>query len=180
MNHSQQAKRSSRSGSPLHFMGEQTMDGTSTRRRMDTDSGNAWIEGSVKVLEGDAARVHTYTAPGEGLLVNTHVVETDSRLVVVDGQFLLPYATEVADYIERLGKPVERFVLSHVHVDREAKEVLRSGAAFSAAGWQSGCPASRTCWSKARKSSTGSRMFSSTTHTPSPSTSSSSACWRSA
>lgn len=75
------------------------------------------MEGNVQVFERDAARVHTYTAPDASVLVNTHVIETDNRLVVIDGQLLLPYATEVADYIERLGKPVERFILSHVHPD---------------------------------------------------------------
>lgn len=75
------------------------------------------MEGSVRVLERDAARVHTYTAPEEGFLVNTHVIETDKRLVVVDGQLFMPYATEVADYIGRLEKPVERFILTHVHPD---------------------------------------------------------------
>ena len=75
------------------------------------------MEGNVRVFESGAARVHTYTAPDGGFIVNTHVVETDNRLVVIDGQLLLPYATEVADYIERLGKPVERFILSHVHPD---------------------------------------------------------------
>lgn len=83
----------------------------------DPAGGTVRMEGNIQVLEGDAARVHTYTAPEDGFLVNTHVVETDDRLVVVDGQFFLPYATEVADYIERLGKPVERFVLTHVHPD---------------------------------------------------------------
>lgn len=83
----------------------------------DPAGGTVLMQGNVQVLERDAARVHTYTAPEDGFLVNTHVVETDDRLVVVDGQFFLSYAAEVAGYIERLGKPVERFVLTHVHPD---------------------------------------------------------------
>ncbi len=44
------------------------------------------MEGNVRVLESAATRVHTYTAPGAGYLVNTHVIETDTRHVVVDEQ----------------------------------------------------------------------------------------------
>ena len=33
------------------------------------------------------------------------------------GQFFLPYAEEAATYIESLAKPVDRIVLSHIHLD---------------------------------------------------------------
>jgi glyoxylase-like metal-dependent hydrolase (beta-lactamase superfamily II) len=36
---------------------------------------------------------------------------------VFDGQFFLPYAEEAATYIDGLAKPVDRIVLSHIHLD---------------------------------------------------------------
>jgi len=38
--------------------------------------------------------------------------------VIFDGQLLLPYADEVASYVQTLGKPVDRIILSHAHTDR--------------------------------------------------------------
>src|SRR4029077_767963 len=37
--------------------------------------------------------------------------------VIYDGQLHLPYAEEVASYIKTIGKPVDRFILSHGHSD---------------------------------------------------------------
>ena len=76
--------------------------------------------GRIVTHEHDAARVHTYTSPEDSFLVSSHVIETDHALVGVDGQFFGPYANELADHIETLGKPVERFILSHVHPDHFA------------------------------------------------------------
>ncbi len=73
--------------------------------------------GSVRVMEHDNVRIHLYTAPEDGLLVNTPIVEGPTRLVIFDGQFFVPHAREAAAYAERLGKPVDRIVLSHVHLD---------------------------------------------------------------
>jgi glyoxylase-like metal-dependent hydrolase (beta-lactamase superfamily II) len=69
------------------------------------------------MLEGVSANVHTYTAPESSFLVNSHIVEGDTKLVVFDGQFFQADAAELAGYLERLGKPVERVILSHPHPD---------------------------------------------------------------
>ena len=69
------------------------------------------------VMERDGLKVHTMTAPDPFLANSTHVLETQSALIVVDGQFVAPYAKAFRDYVDRLGKPVERLYLSHAHVD---------------------------------------------------------------
>ena len=73
--------------------------------------------GSVRVCTWDDVIIHTYISPKDGLLANTQIVEGPKKLIIFDGQFFLPYAAEAAAYAGGLGKPVERIVLSHVHLD---------------------------------------------------------------
>jgi glyoxylase-like metal-dependent hydrolase (beta-lactamase superfamily II) len=84
---------------------------------MQDHSMTASLEGKVLVSEHGDVRVHTYISPEDGLLTNTQIVEGPNRLVIFDGQFFLPYAREVARYMATLGKPVDRIVLSHIHLD---------------------------------------------------------------
>jgi glyoxylase-like metal-dependent hydrolase (beta-lactamase superfamily II) len=61
--------------------------------------------------------IHTYTAPEDGWCVNSHIVESETALVVVDAQYMLRYAHEVTAYAAGLGKPITRLYLSHFHPD---------------------------------------------------------------
>jgi glyoxylase-like metal-dependent hydrolase (beta-lactamase superfamily II) len=61
--------------------------------------------------------VHVFTASEENYLINSVIYELPDRLVVVDAQMFVPDAEAFADEIERLGKPVTRFILSHNHPD---------------------------------------------------------------
>ena len=45
------------------------------------------------------------------------MIEGPNAVVIFDGQLLLPYADEVASYVQTLGKPVDRIILSHAHTD---------------------------------------------------------------
>ncbi|GGK99704.1 MBL fold metallo-hydrolase [Mangrovihabitans endophyticus] len=72
---------------------------------------------ATAVLERDGLRVHTFTAPATVLANSTHVLETPSALVVVDGQFIAPHAAAFRRYVDALGKPIARMYLSHAHVD---------------------------------------------------------------
>ncbi len=65
-------------------------------------------------------RIHTYVSPPDGFLVTTQIVEGPTKLVIFDGQLLNAYAAEVAAYASRLGKPVERIIVSHGHPDHWA------------------------------------------------------------
>ncbi|MFF1725440.1 MBL fold metallo-hydrolase [Streptomyces sviceus] len=64
-------------------------------------------------------RVHTFVASFEDNNVAnaTHIIETPNQLVLVDAQFLVPYARAFRDYADSLGKPIERLYVSHRHPD---------------------------------------------------------------
>lgn len=74
-------------------------------------------EGKISIVHGDSVTIHSYLAPEEGDLVCSQIIETASRLVIVDAQLLKPYAQEVRAYADGLGKPIDRVVLSHAHPD---------------------------------------------------------------
>jgi glyoxylase-like metal-dependent hydrolase (beta-lactamase superfamily II) len=79
------------------------------------------------VYESDDVKVHTFIS-GEAFLANaTHVIESANSLVVVDGQFIVPYAMMFRGFVDSLGKPIERVYLSHGHVDH----FFGLGAAFA-------------------------------------------------
>ena len=59
-------------------------------------------------------------SPADGLQVNTQMIEGPNAVVIFDGQLLLSYADEVASYVQTLGKPVDRIILSHAHTDHWA------------------------------------------------------------
>jgi glyoxylase-like metal-dependent hydrolase (beta-lactamase superfamily II) len=75
------------------------------------------LKGNVYVSTYGQTKVHSYLSPPDGLMVNTQIVEGRSSVVIFDGQLHLPYAEEVASYIKMIGKPVDRFILSHGHSD---------------------------------------------------------------
>ena len=73
--------------------------------------------GDVRTLELPGLAVHVFTASEENYLVNSVIYELPDQLVVVDAQMFVPDAEDFAEVIERLGKPVTRFILSHNHPD---------------------------------------------------------------
>jgi glyoxylase-like metal-dependent hydrolase (beta-lactamase superfamily II) len=80
--------------------------------------------GKLTLTQSHNLTVHTYTAPDDGWVVNSHIIELPSQLLVVDAQYLLTYAREVATYAQQLAKPVTRLYLSHYHPDH----ILGAGA----------------------------------------------------
>jgi glyoxylase-like metal-dependent hydrolase (beta-lactamase superfamily II) len=73
--------------------------------------------GSILVNQFGPVKIHSYLSPADGLRVNTQMIEGPSAVVIFDSQLLLPYAEEVASYVQALGKPVDRIILSHAHTD---------------------------------------------------------------
>lgn len=64
--------------------------------------------------------MHTYLSNGlEGGMgsVNSHIFESQNALVVVDTQFYKAAAEDLKAYIQELGKPVDRIIISHAHPD---------------------------------------------------------------
>lgn len=85
------------------------------------------MRGKIAVTEAGGLEVHTFTAPERGWQVNSHIIELSSQLLVVDAQYLLPYAREVVEYAGRLKKPITRLYVTHYHPDH-----LLGAVAFSA------------------------------------------------
>jgi Metallo-beta-lactamase superfamily len=73
--------------------------------------------GAILVSEFGPVKIHSYLSPLDGFHVNTQMIEGPTAVVLFDGQLLLPYAREVASYVQTLGKPVDRIILSHAHTD---------------------------------------------------------------
>lgn len=73
--------------------------------------------GTVTTNEFSNFTIHTYTSPDLGGLVNTQVIETRNHIILVDTQYLLPFATELKEYVSGINKPIERIIISHSHPD---------------------------------------------------------------
>src|SRR6476659_10456852 len=73
--------------------------------------------GAILVSQFGPVKIHSYLSPADGLQVNTQMIEGANAVVIFDSQLLLPYAGEVASYVQTLGKPVDRIILSHAHTD---------------------------------------------------------------
>ena len=73
--------------------------------------------GAILVSQFGPVKIHSYLSPLDGFHVNSQMIEGPTAVVIFDGQLLLPYADEVASYVQTLGKPVERIILSHAHTD---------------------------------------------------------------
>jgi metal-dependent hydrolase (beta-lactamase superfamily II) len=73
--------------------------------------------GAILVSQFGSIKIHSYLSPADGLQVNTQMIEGRNAVVIFDGQLLLPYAGEVASYVQTLGKPIDRIILSHAHTD---------------------------------------------------------------
>src|ERR1700726_1926615 len=76
--------------------------------------------GAILVSQFGPVKIHSYLSPADGLQVNTQMIEGPNAVVIFDGQLLLPYADDVASYVQTLGKPVDRIILSHAHTDHWA------------------------------------------------------------
>src|SRR5260221_4537433 len=73
--------------------------------------------GAILVSQFGPVKIHSYLSPADGFHVNTQMIEGPTAVVIFDGQLLLPYADEVASYVQALGKPLDRIILSHAHTD---------------------------------------------------------------
>jgi glyoxylase-like metal-dependent hydrolase (beta-lactamase superfamily II) len=73
--------------------------------------------GAIPLSQFGPVKIHSYLSPADGLQVNTQIIEGPNAVVIFDGQLLLPYGDEVASYVQTLGKPVDRIILSHAHTD---------------------------------------------------------------
>jgi len=69
------------------------------------------------VLDTGTVKIHCFTSPEAFLSNSTWIIEGPSEVVVVDGQFVVPYAQWFRGYVNSLLKPINRVYLSHEHPD---------------------------------------------------------------
>lgn len=70
----------------------------------------------VRSLPG-GVRVHSYVAPVAVGANATHVIESAGALVVVDSQWFADFARDFRAYVDEIGKPIERVIVTHGHLD---------------------------------------------------------------
>ena len=90
--------------------------------------------GKVVITKVGGINIHTYVAPEFGTRVTSHIIETDSQLIMVDSQLLRGAALEAKSYIDSLGKPLNRIYISHQHPDHWVAAENFDAPLFSTAG----------------------------------------------
>lgn len=78
------------------------------------------MHGTVTVIDKGKVRIHSYAAPDNSFNVTTQLIETPTRVIAVDAQYVLGYADEAVAYAQGLGKPLERLIITHAHPDHFA------------------------------------------------------------
>jgi glyoxylase-like metal-dependent hydrolase (beta-lactamase superfamily II) len=82
---------------------------------------SAHLPDPIKMIVKQAGdvRIHTFLSSfaDDNIANATHIIESKNKLVLVDGQFLVPYAKKFRGYADSLRKPIERLYLSHRHPD---------------------------------------------------------------
>ena len=73
--------------------------------------------GRFSVLRQGNITIHSYLCPDDSEMVCSQIIETPNRLVLIDAQQFIPYATEVRTYMTRLNKPIDRVIITHSHPD---------------------------------------------------------------
>lgn len=67
---------------------------------------------NVDIITSQGYRLHTFHGAS-----NSHIVETQNRLWIVDAQLTFKHAEKLRTYVQSLKKPVAAIVLSHNHPD---------------------------------------------------------------
>lgn len=74
-------------------------------------------DGSMTITEFKNTKIHSYVSPNLTGCVTTHIIETPARLIIVDGQRSVIFGQQIREYAEKLGKPIDRMIVSHLHPD---------------------------------------------------------------
>ncbi len=83
------------------------------------------MQGSIAKTFAKPLTIHTYTAPEDGWVVNSHILEFPTQIFIVDAQYRLKYAEEVKAYAANLAKA------DHAAV----RDAFSSGSPFGRAGF---------------------------------------------
>jgi glyoxylase-like metal-dependent hydrolase (beta-lactamase superfamily II) len=71
----------------------------------------------VTTIPRGPVTLHVFASPEVGELVNSLVVETANALVVVDVPLYQPFAEAFRAYVDGLGKPIAKVLITHAHPD---------------------------------------------------------------
>ena len=71
----------------------------------------------ITSYEEGGIRIHSFVAPDSSSRTATHIVETETSLVLVDTQLLRDYAEQFRAYADGIGKPISHVIVSHGHPD---------------------------------------------------------------
>jgi len=67
---------------------------------------------NIEIMEIGDNKIHTFYG-----ISNSHIIETPSKLILIDMQFNFKLATKLNEYIKTLKKPLSKIILSHSHPD---------------------------------------------------------------
>ncbi len=70
------------------------------------------IADNITIVKSNDIKIHTYHG-----ISNSHIIETENELRLIDAQFTLSSATKLKEYIKTLNKPLVQVLLSHNHPD---------------------------------------------------------------
>ncbi|WNJ20298.1 MBL fold metallo-hydrolase [Pontibacter sp. G13] len=97
-------------------------------------SSSSALPSNILSIRGSHAAIHTFIGGADSAFVNSHVIETDQRLIVVDCQYLRPQAKQFAQFVRSLEKPIEKVIITHAHPDHYfGLEQYGSAKAFASA-----------------------------------------------
>lgn len=96
------------------FIAALSLGACTTERGKVTETHNSEV--SKTGTDREALTVRPYTSPPADA-VNTHWIETDAGIIIVDAQRLLPEARKSLAEIQKTGKPIIGIFITHPHTD---------------------------------------------------------------
>lgn len=82
---------------------------------------------TTTVYDLKTVKIHAYTAPKQALRTSTYVIEGPAKLVVIEPQFMNSMAKDFRAYVDSLGKPIDRVLVT----DRDPDHYFGLAAAFT-------------------------------------------------
>ena len=77
-------------------------------------------ESVIDVIEINGIKIHVVQCPVLGEMVNSIIIESSNKLVIIDVPLLRPYSKTLREYANQLGKLIDRVIITHAHPDHWA------------------------------------------------------------
>lgn len=82
---------------------------------------------TITVYDFKTLKIHAFTAPKQALRTSTYVIEGLNKLVLIEPQFMNSLAKDFRAYVDGLGKPIDRMIVS----DRDPDHYFGLATGFS-------------------------------------------------